>query len=109
MGFNKQYNAYIAHTKSEVAGVYRATAVARTEKLNSGNTLIKIGVSLAHPQDEFVKEFGVKNALMHLEATPLTVEWCDDTTGKEIVLLLKSIAANVVIRAYTNQRPFIKL
>jgi hypothetical protein len=109
MGFNSELKVYITHTKSDVANVFRSTVVGRVVEKEDGTYVIEAGVSLAHPQDNFNKEFGIKNALMHLESTPLVKEIGKKPSGKEVVLTLQNIAQNVVIRAYTNQRPFISL
>jgi hypothetical protein len=109
MGYNSNLNLYITHTKSDISNVFRATAVGRVAENGDGTYVLIVGVSLAHPEDEFIKEFGIKNAIMALEEKPLVKLLNKKPTGKEIVLTIQNIAQNVVIRAYTNQRPFIKL
>jgi hypothetical protein len=108
MGYNSELKLYITHTKSEISNVYRATAVGRVKDNEDGTYTLEAGVSLAHPEDSFVKEFGVKNAIMRLEERPLIKLIHKKPSGKEIVLTLQNLALNSVVRAYTKESPFIQ-
>jgi hypothetical protein len=109
MGYNSDLKVYITHTKSEVANVFRATAVGRFVEMRDDTYALVVGVSLSHPEDMFVKEEGITNAMTRLAYEPLIKVLTKKPSGKEIVLTLQTIAQNVVIRAYTNQRPYIYL
>jgi hypothetical protein len=109
MGYNSDLKVYITHTKSDVSNVFRSTAVGRVVEKEDNTYVLEVGISLSHPEDMFIKEEGITNAMTRLEFEPLLKVLTKKPSGKEIVLTLQNIAQHVIIRAYTNQRPYIKL